>query len=901
MTVVTGFPQISHEELFARLMAGPAEQLCLLTPNRRLALTLQREFGERQITRGAGLWDTPDILPLSGFIQRAADDARYIGAALLPLVLAAEQSRTIWESLVRDSETGASLLAGAEAASLAHEAWQLTVTWRLRDRLRGALLNEDAKAFLDWAPRYERELRRNGQIDAVEVADHVRRLITERSIPIPRQATVYGFDSFTPQQAEFLDGLRQAGCEVSLAGPADAAATVTRAPCADAEYELRAAAGWARARLEAGCRHIGIVVPDIAARRAAIVRVFSATMAPDYALPDAAPGVPPFNLSLGEPLTAYALVNAALALLQLAGRTIEYERASRILRSPFIAGAESERTARAVLDIRLRQHAEPVITLDALCGMLGGACPQLSRVLTRLSQFRKDRLFGAQAPSAWARAISDALALTGFPGERTLDSFEYQALKRWHDVVAAFATLDRVVPKMGYAGALSRLRRLADDTLFQPESPDVPIQILGVLETSGLTFDALWVMGLDDEHWPPAYRPNPFLPLAVQRAAGLPQSSAGQVLDTAQRMTRRWRAAASEVVLSHALREEDRELQPSPLIATVPERQPDAADFADFGTAIHAVHAVETVAGDAGPAVAGAAATRGGSALLRDQAACPFRAFACHRLHAQAPEAPHPGLDALERGTLVHRVLAGVWMKLRDSVTLSATTDDSLDALLAEAADAAIAGIRRDRPTVLSGRFAEIEKLRLIALARACLDGDRRRDPFAVIAIEDHRSLAIGPLTLNARLDRVDQTADGRRIIIDYKTGDAKAVSMLGERPDEPQLPLYLVSAEPGAAAVAFARVRAGDQGYVGLARDGDLLPGVKAFAESRQRDHHAGWTELLADWRRELERLATQFATGLADVDPKRPPHTCQYCDLGPFCRIRERSGEVLEDAEGA
>ncbi|MGE0559308.1 MAG: PD-(D/E)XK nuclease family protein [Burkholderiales bacterium] len=896
MTAVTGYPQISHDEVFARLMAEAAEQPCLLTPNRRLALVLQREYGERRIAGGAALWDTPDILPLSGFIQRAADDARYAGVVNLPQVLAAEQSRTLWESLLRDSETGAPLLAGSEAAALAHEAWQLTVSWRLRDRLRSTPLNEDARAFLDWLPRYERELRRNGQIDAVELADHVRPLITRRGIPVPRQAMVYGFDSFTPQQAEFLDGLRQAGCEVSLAGPVDVTATVMRATCADAEHELRVAAAWARARLEAGCRHIGIVVPDIAARRAAIVRVFSATMAPDYALPEAAPGVLPFNLSLGEPLTAYALVNAALTLLQLAGRNIEYERASRILRSPFIAGAESERTARAALDIRLRQHAEPLITLDGLCGMLGDACPQLTRVLNRLGQFRKDRLFGAQAPSAWARAVSDALVLAGFPGERALDSFEYQTLKRWHDMVAAFAALDRVVPKMGYAEALSRLRRLAGDTLFQPESPDVPIQILGVLETTGLTFDALWVMGLDDEHWPPAYRPNPFLPLALQRAAGLPQSSAGQALETAQRMIRRWSVAAPEVVLSHALHDEDRELQASPLIAALPERE-QVPLGADYGLVIHAARAIEALTEKALPHI-GTTLTGGGTGLLKDQAACPFRALANHRLHAEAPQAPHTGLDALERGTLVHRVLAGVWAQLKDSATLAAMDEARLDALLDEAAGVAIAGIRRDRPSVLAGRFAAIEQRRLVALAKAWLEQDRQRAAFAVVAVEDKRSLAIGPLMLNARLDRVDEAEGGRRIVIDYKTGVANVAAMLGERPDEPQLPLYLVASEPAAVAVAFAQVRAGERGYVGLARDGDLLPGVKAYADLRQRDH-ADWSAQVAAWHAELEKLAAQFAAGRASVDPKRLPHTCQYCDLGPLCRIRERSGEVIEDAE--
>ncbi len=899
MTVGAAFPQISHDEIFSRLKAGPADQVCVLTSNRRLALFMQREYAERQMALGAALWDTPDILPLTGFIQRAFEDARYDADQALPRVLTAEQSRVLWESLVRASDAGSRLLAVTEAAALAHEAWQLTVSWRLGDRLRGAQHNEDAKAFLDWSPRYERELRRHGQIDAVELADHVRQLVGKRSISLPQQVIVCGFDSFTPQQVEFLDGLRQAGCEVLLASNPEIAATVNRAPCADAEQELHAAAAWARARLEAGCRRIGIVVPDIAARRAAIVRVFSATMAPDFALPDAEPGVLPFNLSLGEPLTAYALVNAALTVLQLAGRNIEYERASRLLRSPFIIGAESERSARAALDMDWRQHAEPVTTLDGLCSLHGGDCPQLSRMLKRLGEFRKERLFGAQAPSQWARAMSEALAVAGFPGERSLDSVEYQTLKRWHEIVAGFAALDQVAPKIGYAEALSRLRRMADETLFQPETPEVPVQILGVLETSGLAFDALWVMGLDDEHWPQAYRPNPFLPLAVQRAASLPQSSAEQALETARQLTRRWSAAAPEVVLSHALRDDDRELKPSPLIATVSEQALEVP-VTDFGLAIHAARAVDIEAADVIPPLVGSGVKGGGSGLLKDQAACPFRAYARHRLHAEAPDAPHTGLDALERGSLVHRVLAEVWVQLKDSATLAATDEARLNALLAGAAAAAIAGIRRDRPTVLSGRFADIEKQRLIALARAWLNQDRSRDAFAVVAVEDKRSLTIGPLTLNARLDRVDQTVDGRRIVIDYKTGVANAAAMLGERPDEPQLPLYLVASESAAAAVAFAQVRAGDQGYVGLARDGDLLPGVPAFADSRQRGEHGDWSSLVAAWQTELEKIAGEFAAGHAAVDPKRLPHTCQYCDLGPLCRIRERSGETLADGEG-
>lgn len=898
------FPVFSHEEVFARLIREPAGRACVLTPNRRLAQTLLQEAGARQLGRGLVLWDTPDVISLAGFVERVADAVRHAGTAVLPQVLAPEQSRALWEQLLRDSEAGSSLLAVTEAAGLAHEAWQLMLSWRLGPGLRAAALNEDAAAFLEWAPRYERALRRGGHLDAAELADHLQPFIRDRALALPRQVMVYGFDSFTPQQAGFLGALNDAGCEVALSGPDDLAANVLRTPCTDAEDEIRKAAAWARSRLETGCRRIGIVVPDIAARRGAIVRLFSAAMAPDYALPGVRQSVPPFNLSLGEPLAAYALVNAALGLLQLLGRDIEFERASRVIRSPFLAGGESERTARAALDVELRRHAEPVVNLERLREMAagcGGDCPRLLRLFDALGRFRKDRLFGAQAPSAWARAMSEALSAAGFPGERALDSVEYQALKRWHETVAAFAALDRVVPRMGYADALSRLRRMAADTLFQPETPDVPIQILGVLEASGQNFDALWVAGLGDDQWPPPCRPNPFLPLALQRAAGLPQGSADAALDAARRMTARWRAAAPEVVLSHPLYEGDRELQPSPLIAAVAVAQPQIADYPEFGAAIHAARVIATEVDCTAPPLAGTTVAGGGTALLKDQAACPFRAFARHRLRAAAPEAPHAGLDAAERGTLVHRVLAQAWMQLRDSATLLATDGARLDALLAAAAEGAIERIRRDRPTVLSGRFAEIEKRRLVALARAWLEEDRRRSPFKVIAVEDKRSMAIGGLELRARLDRVDETADGRRIVIDYKTGKAAAAQMLGERPEEPQLPLYLVTTEPGAVALAFASVRAGRKAYAGVARDDDLLPGVKALADAQPE--YADWAALVAAWRDELERLALQFAAGVAAVDPKRPPQTCRFCDLGPLCRIRERSAAVDDetDDEGA
>src|SRR6185295_2826429 len=144
--------------------------------------------------------------------------------------------------------------------------------------------------------------------------------------------------------------------------------------------------------------------------------------------------------------------------------------------------------------------------------------------------------------------------------------------------------------------------------------------------------------------------------------------------------------------------------------------------------------------------------------------------------------------------------------------------------------------------TTLSGRFAEIEKRRLAKLALDWLDLERLRGDFSVFDTEAKRTIEIGGLRLGGRLDRVDETAGGERIVIDYKTRAPGASAWLGERPDEPQLPLYPLAAEPGARAIAFAQVKAGDMRFVALAADKDILPGAQGLPNGRLKRAEQSW-----------------------------------------------------------
>ena len=333
------------------------------------------------------------------------------------------------------------------------------------------------------------------------------------------------------------------------------------------------------------------------------------------------------------------------------------------MRSPFIAGAEAEFARRARLDAKLREALPARVTLARIVGAIEGS-PQLRARFEALYNYASGNLAGMQSPHAWARHFSALLDAAGFPGERTLDSAEFQTRAKFYEALGEFALLERVLPRMTCAQALARLRRLCADTLFQPESNDAPVQILGILESAGLEFDCLWVSGLTDDAWPLAARPNPFIPVALQKKAGIPEAAADTALALDRRITDDWLHSANEVVVSHPLREQDRELIPSALIASIAHGEVALPQFADYRDALHASRAMEDSADGIAPPYA-AKDVRGGTRVLADQAACPFRAFARHRLGAEGLATPVDGLDARDRGNLLHALMAQLWSTLR--------------------------------------------------------------------------------------------------------------------------------------------------------------------------------------------------------------------------------------------
>ena len=859
---------IEKQGLFARLAEGLAVGITVVTPNRRLAQALKAEFDGLQAAKGLKVWEDADILPFGAFVQRLYEDALYAGgAADLPQLLAPAQERQLWEAVL----AGTQLLSVADTAADCAAAWRLAHAWRIDGALDKFPGNEDTAAFARWAADYRRRCEQAGFIDGAVLPDFILKVKSRRS----KELVAYAFDILPPQLRDCL------GPGVRFCHPERRSSTSLKASFPSARHELEAAVSWARARLEEGGKRIGVVVTDLEQRRREAVRVFARAMNPGHALPATARAAAPFNVSLGEPLGRYPLAALALDLLELCFAEMEFERASRILRSPFLGGAETELLARAQLDVQLRKQMKRRVSLGKLLSFIG-SCPILRRNLESL--FAKAKKKEPQSPHEWAQLFTELLQAAGFPGELALDSDEYQTRVKFDGALGEFSKLGFLNNKFSAQAAVRNLRRICADTLFQPESPAAPVQVVGVLESAGLEFDCLWVSGLTEDAWPLKARAHPFLPVALQKKAGIPEAAAETSLALDRRLTEGWLGAALEVVLSWPEKDGDRDLLPSSLILDVPLGEIVLPAFPSYRDLLFASRALESIPDGKAPSVK-EKNIRGGTRVLADQAACPFRAFARHRLGAEALEAPVEGPDAMARGQLLHALMAEIWKTLKSSAFLSA----DLGPVIKNAATKAIQELG------IEGRFAQLEQQRLEKLAADWLDVERGRAAFEVVAIEEKRTLAIGWLELACRIDRMDRLVGGEdagtHALIDYKTGSrVTPKDWEVPRPAEPQLPLYAVGAKERVSAVAFAKLKTGDMKFSGFSSARDQIPGVKQ-AQS--------WNGLIEGWKAELEGLAAGFAAGAAQVDPKDGLATCRYCDLQPLCRVHERLSALEEERE--
>ncbi|MCC5794764.1 MAG: PD-(D/E)XK nuclease family protein [Chromatiales bacterium] len=877
---------------WAGALAAVRDGATLVTANARLARRTIEE--QARTTPESATWTGGRVMDWAGWLRELHAEALVCGAIAAPDFAALPnpaQVAALWQRVI-DEDPGPfreRLLQPGAMVEPALEAHELCQAWRLDPSSFHAVSSqEDVLAFQRWEDRYFALLAESGWLDPARLPDLAAGWLASTPGLRPASLLLAGFAEFTPQQQALLNELVGLGVSVTLVDTGRAPASrASRVACPDKLEETRLAARWARERLlDKPGQSLAIIVPELAGRRSMLEAELAAALEPAACHNPAQPRMRPFNISLGLPLEQSPPVHDALLLLELLHEPLDFSLTSRLLRSPFLGAAEEEQAGRAALELRLRRWREFGADRHTLARLAGRPDREGEALAARLAGLlaRMEPRTGRQLPSSWAETFASELAQLGWPGERSLDSMEYQAVEAFGELLQSFATLDAVLTPQDRAGAIARLRRLAGARLFQPRVPGGAVQVLGVLEALGQHFDGTWVMGLHAEAWPPPARPNPFIPLILQRDAGLPRSSARRELSFARRLHEHLLSTADEVVLSWPERDGEEPLRPSPLITgvalaeLVPEKLPSMVPAPLQAAPLEA------------PALDPGRTQSGGVQVLADQAQCPFRAFARHRLAALPVDPPELGPDAATRGSLVHALMDKLWETLGSQQALRALPPSGRLALVRATVEDVVAGTGPSVPALRSPRLRQLECERLARLVDTWLDHELERPPFRVIAREEPRELSLGGLKLALRVDRIDQTESGSSLLIDYKTGNIRLGNLTGDRPADPQLLVYQAASGPELAGVLIARVRTDKPGWLGVVADPELCLAREVSAPGNSRLPAGDWGELRAGWTRAVESLAAEFLRGVADVDPR--PGACDYCHLAGLCRVHSRGG---------
>jgi len=847
-----------------RLIRGNAP---VVVPDGAALRALNAALDQAARVDGAPTWQPPRVETWQGTLTQAFEHRLLAGDDMgAELLLSADQELALWQAVIAADDTP-DLRAPERAAPLARAAWRVSALWALPTVSLAPYAPADLRAYARWAAAYRARADALGALDAAALLAKM----AEHAACGPAATTqARGFLAPPPRLAAWL------GAALDHEAPRVEANRFRAHAFPDREQELHAALDWARSRSLAEPRaRVVVALDDLHTARELAWRCVRDVFGSDDAC----------HVEALTPLVGEPAIAAALLVLDIAP-VMRWDALSALLRHPAVAGAAEERGARSLLDAELRalERYELPLALVRETIARSESCPQLGHLLDAVLD-EQARQPERQRLVDWLQHFERCLLAAGWPGA---GGHVEQARQAWSEVCDRLYRLDTVLDVQTRAAALARLRRLLADTPRRLPGARHGVYLVAPTTALVLAPTHLWLAGCESQFLLGGARLSPLLPIDAQRAAGVPGAEPARDLWRARLIVETLAACGGEHHASFAAGDDEERFTPSPLIPAL-GTQPVTPPTCFVPRRWRVPAAATTLLEDARGPVPADAAVRGGVAVLAAHNACPFRAYARHRLAATVVEEPRPGMGARIKGIAVHRCLAALFETIDSHSALLALDD----AARRDAVERAVQRGLEVEPfeTALEREVYFVERRRLVELLLQWLTFEATRAPFTVAAREAPLEVTFGGLRLRVRLDRLDRLPDGSAVVVDYKTGRCAPADWQVPRMNEPQLPFYAVAAPlDGVRAVAFARVdRARPQ----------WLQRPPADAGDEDGSAAAAWQSLAAEWAADLAASAAGILAGDARPAPKRGLTTCRNCEQSLACRLVEHAGAFGEDAE--
>jgi len=898
----------------------------ILCTTARLSRGLQLHY-QQQLSQQQTQWQTPQIMTLQQWLSQLMQQGILAGEVDLqtfPRVhLNAITEKMLWQQAIQSSIQKHELAELFDVVSLADAAIaanQLLIEWQVDDaQLNAYFQSVETRQFLRWRAAFQTLCAQNNALECARILALQVEFLSTTTLPLPSKIELAGFDRITPLEQQLIANLQAKNVQVTFLQHQQNAPHAVQIECDDCDAECRAAVAWAKETFTQNPQaNLAIITPILGNLRTKLADLLDDIFHPETLHPSLYETPRMVDFSIGAPLSEHAMISTALRLLRLTSRARNTAQAdlSALLQDNYW-GAENELDARHLLDAQMRKKLTRTVSLQSLTilaqKLAGVELSNSSSSNHALAQFLSHFTFlqnaqtqwrGKNPPSFWAAQFSQLLANVNWANTRSLSSYEYQAQQSWLKNLQHFAELDVLTGPISATDAVNRINQICAANMFLPETIGSPrLQLLGMLETSAIPLDGAWVLGMNDQNWPPPARPNPLLPVKLQRDLNMPNADTDIQAEFAQKVQQRLINSASTIVFSWARKEADRELRASPLLSDLPflDSVKSVNTIAETLSAnMNSQLTTELLDDHIAPPITALEKLRGGSALFEAQAVCPAWLFYQYRLGAKALESPTDGLDSLERGNLTHEVLQQFWLKCKSAVQLKSLPESQLEAAIKTAIDSAFKAARNIEN--VPKQILQIEQQRLQPLINTWLQLEKQRADFTVEACEADHKLIIEDLEITLRIDRIDALTDGGLIIIDYKTGSSKPShsSWAEERITKPQIPLYaaLVLKDQQAlkdaqvTAACFAKVDPFECQFSGVS-ESDALPNIKPFnmlSSGSVFSEFADFEALILHWQNSLTAIAQEIKTGVANVRFEDETDLL-YCEVKPLLRLPERA----------
>ena len=884
----------------------------ILCSSARLVRSIKNDIARQQLQAGQHQWQSPPVLTLGQWLENIIEAGLLGGDIARPQnLLSSFNEQLLWQEVITQSlkkNAFGELFDVAGLAAAAMEANRYVIAWHLH--LPREQQAEESRQFVQWQRAFQQRCSQLNVLESVRYFDWQLDCLSCSIGALPSRIEFAGFDQAAPQEQRLREILIQQNIEIAeYVSTRAEPALAQHVRLENQEAEYRAAVAWAKRCLDENPQaKLAIITPQLNESRNQLADLLDDVFYPASVRPSLADLTRHYNFSLGTPLSQQPIIQAALNLLRLfSSYQLQQVDVSSMLLSPFWSASRQESDARALLDAKVRDKLPMQFSLLRLIEFTEKQHENGLNLSRLLADMRAATAISNKkaSPPHIAQTLESLLSALNWPGERGLSSLEYQAINAWQKALQQLKKLDVLGKKLSLSEGAQLMQQICASQVFQAETEgESSIQILGIMEALSAPVDAMWVMHMNDHIWPPPARPNPLLPAFIQRIAHVPNADNNVQAAFAATIHQRLLHSAKTIIFSSSKTEGESQLRASPLmqdIALLEDATPLAETLAE--TLSQQGNADLTQIEDhLAPIVQAGEHVSGGTGLLKAQAICPAWAFYQYRLGAKALKTPRNGLDSMERGSLVHAVLAAFWQpnkKQRHFADLRDMPESDLE----QALDLAIRNSLRDfalENNIASKTALTLEHERLYKLVGDWLAYEKVRNiAFSIVDCEAEQQVHICGIEITLKIDRIHQLENGGIEFIDYKTGQIPKMNSWGDaRITEPQLPVYAAfgaafwaahgaEANEPIAGVHFGMVKIAEHTFEGVSEANfasEVDKRKPAFIQN-----FSDWPSLLKHWKSSIESIAEEIKAGEAAV-VFEDDNLLNYCEVVPLLRLPER-----------